>query len=93
MVNSLFPRWVADDAGVDLMGAEIRSLGVGGDPVEAHFVTVTLGAAGHSWEAEVGFSDTWQPNFGLLGHNALFRHFSVLFRAADLEFEVDRVTA
>lgn len=92
-VNTLFHGWVADDAGIDLSGADVRSLAVGGGRVEARFVKVRLAAAGHTWEAEVGFSDSWQANFGLLGHSAFFRYFTILFRAADLEFEVEPVSA
>ena len=91
-VNTFFGSWVADEAGLDLSNVPARPLAVGASMVGAKFVNVTLSAAGHTWEAEVGFADSWDKPFGLLGHSSFFRQFSVTFRAADLEFEVDPIT-
>lgn len=90
-VNTLLPRWLADSAAVDLRGVEVRSLSVATTATEAAFVTVGLSAAGHRWEAEIGFCDPWPYSWGLLGHRSFFRYFTVTFRAADFEFEVAAV--
>lgn len=90
-VNTLLPRWLADSAAVDLGGVEGRSLAVATSATEAAFVTVGLSAAGQRWEAEIGFCDPWPYAWGLLGHRSFFRYFTVTLRAADFEFEVERV--
>lgn len=92
-VNTFFDRWIADEAGIDLVGAPTRSVGVGGADYDARLVTVSLTTSGHTWEAEVEFCDDWQPNWGLLGHTAFLRFFTVTFRAVDLEFELEPNTA
>lgn len=91
-VNTLFDRWVAEDAWVDLAEAEERPLLVGGKDYTGRFVTVSLASAGHRWEAEVGFCDDWQPGWALLGHHAFLRHFTLIVRAADLEFELEPIS-
>ena len=91
-VNSVFGRWVAEDAGLDLDAADERNLGLGGSGVTGQFVTVTLEAAEVAWEAEVGFADVEGLNWGLLGHGAFFRFFTVSFRAVDHEFEVTPIS-
>lgn len=87
-VHTLVPRWLAGGAGLDLAGAERRSLAVAATASEAWFVTTRLTAAGHVWEAEVGFCDPWPYSWGLLGQRSFFRYFTVTFRAADRHFEV-----
>lgn len=90
-VNTLFGRWVADTVGIDLGGLDPQTISVGGQALPAHFVTVTLTAAGFTWEAEVGFCDNWQPNWALLGHHAFLRFFVLTVRAADNEFELEPI--
>lgn len=92
-LNSLLPAWSADITGVDLTGTAEEPLGVGGGTTTARFVTVSLSAADLVWEANVGFCDPWPYAWGLLGHDAFFRWFTVTFRAADYEFELDPITA
>lgn len=87
-LNTLMPRWLADAAGVDLDGAERRSLAVATTAIEAAFMTAGLTAAGHRWEAEIGFCEPWPYSWGLLGQQSFFRFHTVTFRAADFEFEV-----
>lgn len=91
-VNSLLPAWSADVAGVDLTGVANKRLGVGGGTTTARFVTVTLAAANLAWEAHVGFCKHWPYAWGLLGHDSFFRWFTVTFRAADHEFELEPIT-
>lgn len=87
-LNTLFPAWVARGAGVSLARAKRRRLGVGGTAFDAQFTTVTLAAAGLTWDAPVGFCDPWPYAWGLLGQESFFRYFAVTFRAADGEMEL-----
>lgn len=87
-VNTLLPRWTADVAGVDLRDARERDVVVAGEPTVARFVTTRLAAGGLTWGAPVAFCHPWTHSWGLLGHDAFFRFFTVTFRAADLEFDV-----
>ena len=88
-VNTLLPSWPAAIAGLDLAGAEERVFGVGGAQVRARLTVIRMAAAGLTWEAEVGFCDVWPYAWGLLGHESFFRWFTVTFRAADFEFELE----
>jgi hypothetical protein len=87
-LNTLLPAWTAGAVGIDLRGADRRSLSVAAGRTRASLVGARLSAAGHDWEAEVGFCDPWPYAWGLLGHHSFFRFFTVIFRAADFEFEV-----
>lgn len=90
-VNTLLPSWVARAAALPLSGGQPRSVGVGATSTSAVFLTVRFGAAGRAWEAEAGFCDPWPYAWGLLGQASFFRFFTVIFRAADFEFEIDPV--
>lgn len=92
-VHTLLPRWLADAAGVVLVGADRRALAVATSATEAAFVTTRLTAVGHTWEADVGFCQPWSYSWGLLGQRSFFRYFTVTFRAADFEFELTPVTS
>ena len=91
-VNCLLPAWSADVAGIDLGGVADERLGVGGGVTTVRFVTVTLTLADFTWEARVGFCKQWPYAWGLLGHDSFFRWFTVTFRAADYELELDPIT-
>lgn len=90
-LNTLLPRWVADVVGVPLAGVPERRVGVGGAVATARFATVGLSCGGFAWEGPVGFCDPWPYVWGLLGHTSFFRWFTVTFRAADHEFEVEPI--
>lgn len=90
-LSTLLPRWVAEVVGVDLTNAADRALALGGDSTTAQFTTVALSAADLAWEAPVGFCDPWPYAWGLLGHHSFFRWFTVTFRAADHEFELEPI--
>ena len=92
-ISTLLPRWSADVAGVDLTGTATESRGVAGATTRAQFVTVALSVADLVWEAEVGFCEPWPYAWGLVGHDAFFRWFTVTFRAVDYEFELESITA
>jgi hypothetical protein len=87
--NTLLPRWPAEVAGLDLGDAEKRELGVGGALVSVRLAVIRMSVAGLTWEAQVGFCDAWPYAWGLLGHESFFRWFTVTFRAADYEFELE----
>ena len=90
-VHTLLPQWVADAAAVRLSGAQPRMLGVGGASTSATFVVVRFAGGGHVWDAEAGFCEPWPYAWGLLGQASFFRFFTITFRAADFEFEIDPI--
>lgn len=92
-LNTLLPRWLADAAGLNLRQGQAQTLAVPGATAKAVFLDVHLTAAGHSWEASVGFCHPWPFDWGLLGQRSFFRFFTVEFRAVDFEFEVTPVRA
>ncbi|MGG7104650.1 hypothetical protein [Rhodococcus sp. 24CO] len=97
-LNTIFDSGLAYAAGIDLTDAEIGHSNVGGGTVEIKFVTLRLSVPSvddphepgelFTWEARVGFADNWGARHGLLGHE-FFRFFTVTFRAADLELEIE----
>jgi len=87
-LHTLLPRWVAEAGGIDIAGAETRALAVAATGTKAALVTTRLTAAGHTWEAEVGFCHPWPYAWGLLGQLSFFRYFTVTFRAVDFSFEL-----
>ncbi len=90
-VNTLFPAWVAEAAGLDLTGADTLALNVGGRSYEAKLATVRLQTGDHVWEAEVGFCSAWSIGWALAGHWGFFRFFNIAFRAVDHEFELEHI--
>lgn len=90
-MHTLLPRWLADAAGLDLVGAEVKPLAVASSATEASFTTVGVTAGGHTWETRLGFCNPWPYSWGLLGQESFFRYFTVTFRAVDFEFEIASV--
>lgn len=91
--HTLLPRVLASAAGVDLRSTSPRRLAVGGHATTALFTTVHLATEALEWDADVGFCEPWTASWGLLGHHSFFRWFTVTFRAADYEFELEPVEA
>lgn len=97
-LNTIFGSEFAYIAGIDLTDAEIERSNVGGSSVEIKYVKLQLSVPSvtdpheegqlFTWEARVGFADNWAPSHGLLG-NEFFRFFTVTFRSADFEFEIE----
>lgn len=89
-VHGLFHTDNAANAGVDLDGAEERTMLYGPSRLEriARFATLQMEFGGMTWEPEIGFADWISPDWGLLGQEALFRWFTITFFRADHEFEV-----
>ncbi len=92
-LHTLLPRWLADAAGVPLRKLPKKQFGVGGTTTEAALTAVRLSTEAFAWEAEVGFCHPWPYGWGLLGQQSFFRYFTVVFRAADFEFELTPLDA
>ena len=88
-LHSLLPRWVADASGIALEDRAASDLAVAAGVTHASFVRAHLAAAGETWEADIGFCDPWPYSWGLLGQLSFFRFFTVVFRAADFQFELE----
>lgn len=91
VINTLLPAWLADAAGIDLVDPDTRGLAVAGLETAATFTTTSLTVGDFRWEARVAFCSPWPYSWGLLGHDAFFRYFTVTFRAADYEFDLQPV--
>lgn len=83
---------VAEMTGLDLSGAPVTTLAVGGMRVTARMTRVALeirdGAERHRWDAPVWFCENWTPAFGLLGLTGFFDHFEVTLSAYEDRFEL-----
>lgn len=83
---------VAEMTGLDLSGAPVTTLAVGGMRVTARMTRVALeirdGAERHRWDAPVWFYEDWTPAFGLLGLTGFFDHFEVTISAYEDRFEL-----
>lgn len=87
-LENRFGAWIADEAGLDLAGAQAVELGLGGRRIEARTVPVSLRLGQYEWEAPVSFCDPWPWGFGLLGQEGFLRWFRVVLEAADRSLEV-----
>lgn len=88
-LHNRFGLWVARLAGIDLSEIEPHSLGVGGRPVLARTVTVSLALDPFEWEAPVSFCEPWPWDFQILGQEGFFRWFRVVFEAAGRAMQVE----
>jgi hypothetical protein len=82
---------VAEAGGIDLNSVQPKKLAVAARQTRASFVTTGLTAAQHTWEADVGFCDPWPYSWGLLGQLSFFRFFTITFRAADFELQLEPI--
>ncbi|MGH9278641.1 MAG: hypothetical protein ACRD12_11135 [Acidimicrobiales bacterium] len=87
-LHNRFGRWVAEQVGVDLSGAEVDRIGVGGTVIEAATVTVTLQLGDFTWDGPVSFCDPWPFDFEILGQLGFLRWFQVVIDAADESIEI-----
>jgi len=90
-LHTLLPRWVAEAGGIELNSVKPKKLAVAAGQTRASFVTTGLTAAQHTWEADVGFCDPWPYSWGLLGQLSFFRFFTITFRAADFELQLEPI--
>ena len=87
-LQNRFARWVADTVGIDLSGATIERIAVGGTVTQARTVSATLQLGEFTWEAPVSFCDPWPLDFQILGQLGFLRWFKMVMDAADETFEV-----
>ncbi|MGH9189158.1 MAG: hypothetical protein ACRD0Q_03855 [Acidimicrobiales bacterium] len=87
-LENRFGAWIADEAGIDLTGAEAVDLGLGGHRIAARTVPVALRLGRYAWEAPVSFCEPWPWGFNLLGQEGFLRWFRVVFEAADRSLEI-----
>ena len=87
-LHNRFGHWVGEEAGVDLSGAEVERIGVGGSVIEARTVTVRLELSELTWEAPVSFCEPWPFDFQILGQLGFLRWFRVVIDAAEEMLEV-----
>lgn len=74
--------WVADSAGISLVGAPRAPVTVGGVVAVGRCVETSLWLGPYTWRAPVWFCDRWESfGFGLLGQQGFFSHFAVTIRA------------
>jgi hypothetical protein len=88
---------VADMIGLDLAGAPVQQIAVGGAAVEGRMAEVSLeigdATASHRWDAPVWFCEDWRPAFGLLGLTGFFDHFVVTVAACEAWLELKPLDA
>lgn len=87
-LHNRFASWVAREAGLDLDGAPMESIGIGGRPVISQTIQVELRLGRHRWEAPVSFCRPWPWDFQLLGQEGFLRFFRVTIEAADRRLEI-----
>jgi hypothetical protein len=90
-LNSLLALWVVEVAAVDLSRVTEQPVRIIGGSTATRFAPVTLSVADVAWEASVGFCEQWPYAWGLLGHHSFFRWFTITFRAADHEFQLEPI--
>jgi hypothetical protein len=87
-LHNRFGGWVARAAGIDLDGAPLEVIALGGFRAEARRASVLLSVGEASWVAPVWFCDPWPLSFHLLGQKGFFDRFEVTLRAARYEVEL-----
>ena len=83
--HTLAPRWIADQARINLDGSPTLELGIGGRVAVATFADVELhlhrehdGNEHVSWTTTVGFVEPWDARFAIvLGQIGFFDEFTV----------------
>jgi Aspartyl protease len=84
-----FPAWLADAAGLDLDGAPVETVVVGGLTTTARHSRIDITVAGHRYDAPVTFCEPWPFAFGLLGQEGFLRFFRVTLCAREFWLEVE----
>jgi len=87
---------VAELVGLDLTGAPLTRIAVGGALVTGRSTEVVLevsdGSSSHRWAAPVWFCEPWRPAFGLLGLTGFFDQFEVTVAAYEEWVELRPLT-
>jgi hypothetical protein len=84
-----FGAWLADAIGLDLRGAPVSTLSVGGLTTTARHARADLTIAGVRYAAPVTFCDPWPFAFNLLGQEGFLRFFRVTLCAAEAWLDVE----
>lgn len=87
-LHNRFGAWTAEAAGIDLEGADLQRVAVGGFVTSARQAPVRMTLGDATWEAPVWFCEPWPLGFHLLGQEGFFRWFKVHLRAAAYEIEI-----
>lgn len=87
-LHNRFGAWTAEAAGIDLEGADLQRVAVGGFVTSARQAPVRMTLGDATWEAPVWFCEPWPLGFHLLGQEGFFRWFKVHLRAAAFEIEI-----
>jgi len=84
-----FGAWLAEMAGVDIVGAPSEHVVVGGVRTTARHARATLTIGGHRYDAPVTFCEPWPFPFSLLGQEGFLRYFRVTLCAAEYWLEIE----
>ncbi len=87
-LHNRFALWVAETAGIDLAGATVERIAVGGTFTQARTVRTAIQLGEFTWKAPVSFCDPWPFDFQLLGQLGFLRWFRMVMEAADETFEI-----
>ncbi len=87
-LHNRFAGWVAEAAGIPLLGAEEERFAVGGLSSVGRRADVQLTLGDVTWEAPVWFCEPWPLAFNLLGQEGFFRWFDVRIRAAVYRIDI-----
>lgn len=88
-LTNRFPRWVADEVGVELGESPGESVTIAGVTTSAWHSRVDLTIAGVRYDAPVTFCDPWPFAFGILGQEGFFRFFRVTICAKEFWLDVE----
>jgi hypothetical protein len=89
--DTVLPDWIAASLGLDLTGADERSIGLAGrTPLRCRYAPVEIQISDgaretYRWTAVVGFIDTAVLPRPLLGYAGFLQYFDAEFRGANLE--------
>lgn len=84
-----FAAWLADVAGIDLVGSPTETVVVGGVRTTATHARAELSVAGVRYEAPVTFCEPWPFAFNLLGQEGFLRFFRVTICAKSFWLDVE----
>ena len=84
-----FALWLAEASGIDLSGAPVSTVAVGGVVATGWAARADLTIADVRYDAPVTFCDPWPFAFNLLGQEGFLRYFRLEICAAEFWLEVE----
>ena len=84
-----FGTWLAEATGIELAGAPVEQIVVGGVTTTATRARAELTIAGVRYDAPVTFCDPWPFAFNLLGQEGFLRFFRLTICAAEFWLDVE----